>query len=97
MGKEARHHCHTSYNLLYVIYLFLLAPELRLEQRYAVLETAVLPIGRFRYIFYMAGALGFEPRPEVLETSLYGFEDRCATVTPYPYIKIISFYIYILL
>ena len=34
----------------------------------------------------MARAVGFEPTPEVLETSLYGFEDRCATVTLSPYI-----------
>lgn len=30
---------------------------------------------------------GFEPAPGVLEAPLYGFEDRCATVTPHPYIS----------
>ena len=39
----------------------------------------------------MAGVTGFEPAPEVLETSLYGFEDRCATVTPHPYIVLRDF------
>ena len=33
----------------------------------------------------MAGAVGVEPTPRVLETRLYGFEDRCATITLSPY------------
>lgn len=37
------------------------------------------------WFFILAGAAGFEPAPEGLEASLYGFEDRCATVTPSPY------------
>ena len=33
----------------------------------------------------LAGAVGFEPTPRALETRLYGFEDRCATITLSPY------------
>ena len=36
----------------------------------------------------MAGAPGFEPVPAALETALYGFEDRCATITLSPYISL---------
>ena len=34
----------------------------------------------------MAGVVGFEPTPRALETRLYGFEDRCATITLNTYI-----------
>ena len=59
-----------------------MARQLGLEPRYTVLETVVLPIGRLPH---MAEAVGFEPTPVVLETTLYGFEDRCATFTLSPY------------
>ena len=49
--------------------------------RPTVLETVALPA---ELIPYMAGAVGFEPTPRVLETRLYGFEDRCATITLSP-------------
>ena len=39
---------------------------------------------------YMARDQGFEPWPEALETSLYGFEDRCATITLLPYIDYLA-------
>ena len=41
----------------------------------------------------MAGAVGFEPTPRVLETRLYGFEDRCATITLSPYLYLILLYL----
>ena len=38
----------------------------------------------------MAGVTGFEPAPAALETALYGFEDRCATLTPHPQIRLFA-------
>lgn len=50
----------------------------------------------------MAGVTGFEPAPAALETALYGFEDRCATFTPHPQIRLFAislrrFFIYLFL
>lgn len=46
----------------------------------------ILIIQFFIMIYFLfAGVAGFEPTPLVLDASFYGFEDRCATVTPHSY------------